>query len=254
MKRIELNEKVKNAWDSLVQRNNKIIDLLNKVYEKKGPLASIGTKNGFSVDVHRLADEMQAILYKLRYASVSMEFLSKEYKKREEKIRVDQFINTDMKITEDLVFHIDVFFSFVQSALDFSGWVLHLVLGTKLPDASISFRNMVEYLAGKKRVTTDPLFQRLKAEIESGWLYHFSKYRHYANHWSFIVPQWGWKWTAKNETIETTIFMLPDDPREFPARYERRLELVPYCEEVLVSTLETISKIFDIVSDRLVLS
>jgi len=113
---------------------------------------------------------------------------------------------------------------------------------------------MVEYLAGKKRVTTDPLFQRLKAEIESGWLYHFSKYRHYANHWSFIVPQWGWKWTAKNETIETTIFMLPDDPMEFPARYERRLELVPYCEEVLVSTLETISKIFDIVSDRLVLS
>ena len=94
MKRIELNEKVKNAWDSLVQRNNKIIDLLNKVYEKKGPLASIGTKNGFSVDVHRLADE---------------------------KIRVDQFITTDMKITEDLVFHIDVFFGFCTKCFGLFG-------------------------------------------------------------------------------------------------------------------------------------
>jgi hypothetical protein len=195
---------------------------------------------------------MMALDYKVRYAESSLQYLSKEYRRREMKAGPDGLMVPE-PVPEEVIFHIDVFFSFMASALDFSGWILHLVFSTKLAETEIGLVNLVRHLTDSESGSVHPLLKELRTDVDTGWLKEFLAYRHFVNHWCFIVPHYGWKWTAHDKTVETTIFMLPDDPRVVPIRnatHRKRRELVSYCEEVLVNSLETINDIFGLVLER----
>jgi hypothetical protein len=89
---------------------------------------------------------MRALDYKVRYAESSLQYLSKEYRRREMKAGPDGLMVPE-PVPEEVVFHIDVFFSFMASALDFSGWILHLVFSTKLAETEIGLVNLVSVRA-----------------------------------------------------------------------------------------------------------
>lgn len=246
MEKPKLGEVVEKAWASYLNSANEVVDCLDRHFahakeEKQIPPFRIKKRSGAEVNISRLAEQIIAVDYKLRYVIKSLDYLMKEYKKREEKLNQNHFADAG-PISEEVLFQIDVFFWFLSSALDFLGWILHLTYGTELKETDVDFVNVIRYLSRTEN-RGEPLFKKLKEEIDAGWLKKFFGYRHYVTHWSFIVPRYGWKWTAEAKTIEVTIFMLPDDPRASPVTYEKRVELTAYCEEVLTNTLNTIPRV-----------
>jgi len=247
MEKPNLGRVVEEAWASYLNSANQIADCLDKhfAHTKEGeqlPPIRLKERNGVEFDIRRLVMQLSAVDYKLAYAASSLDYLTKEYKKREQKINQDHFADGG-PVSEEVLFHIDVFFCFLSSALDFAAWILDLVFEIELKDTHVDFVNVIRHLSHRENCD-ELLFKRLNEEIETGWLKEFFGYRHYVTHWSFIVPHHQWKWTAKDKTIEVTVFMLPDDPRASPVAYEKGVELTRYCEEVLTNTLNTISEVF----------
>ena len=247
IKRIELGPEIEKSFDNMILEYNNIVTFLNEIPEEKRIFKRIQTKAGTSFDFWAFAHRINAILYKLIYAGRSLEYLQKAYNDRLnsfDNAHPFKILTDERPISEDLVFHTDVLFSFTSSALDISSWILHMTLGTNLPENRVKFDKVIEFLASSKRGSVDPLFTKLKSEIDKGWLSEFDSYRDYVTHYSYILPKRGFRWTAESRMIEVTFFMLPDNPKIFPQKYDKRKELVPYCNDVYIKSINVIRDIF----------
>jgi hypothetical protein len=253
MRRIKLgkwfDEPLDKMWSSY---NEKIGKRLAPMAQP--PLFLITTSKGRTIDLRQFEDRTSSIHYKIKYAAMSLEELTKMYQAQLSAIqdRHDYLGNT-VRLTEALLFHTDIFFSFLHSALDYSSWMLYYTHDVKLIPQHVTLRKVVENLTSKKRKAINPLISKLRRDFEGpeGWVFQFEGYRDYTTHFARLVPQRQIHFSSDVGKMETTIFLLPDDPTVQPHTFEKNRELVPYCKETMISVIRTISSVFDVTASAL---
>lgn len=252
MHRVELgqwfDEPLNKMWSSY---NEKIGKRLAGMAEP--PLYLITTGRGKTFDLRQFENRTSSIHYKIKYAAMSLEELSKMYEAQLEAIKQKQdLLGNTVRLTEALLFHIDIFFSFLHSALDYSSWMLYYTHDVKLIPQHVTLKKVIENLSSKKRRGSNPLFTKLKAEFKSpGWIFEFEGYRDFITHFARLVPNRQIHFSADTGRTETTIFLLPDDPTTEPLTYEKDRELVPYCKDTIVLAINAISSVFDATASAL---
>jgi hypothetical protein len=238
-KRINVPEIVHSKWDGMLAPYNSIIAKLNSYPQT----ASFGTRRGIVVDMNDFASRMQAVLFKLSWAAKSLEYMTEFYGKYTGSLE-DSMRGMAASISDTFIFNADEFFCFAYSALDIVAGIVDLLVETGIEKRNVYFTTVVKYLAGRSPFT-GPVFSELKTKSDSGWINEFRQYRVFVTHHAITQPRSHFRYTATDRKTEINLFVLPDDPRKIPPTYEKKRELVPYCQEVLVKELDVMKVLFE---------
>jgi hypothetical protein len=149
-------------------------------------------------------------------------------------------------IPDTFIFNADAFFCFAYSALDIVGGIIDILVKTGIEKRRVYFTNVLNYLA-EQTPFAGTVFGQLKAESDKGWISEFRQYRVFATHHAITRTQSHFRYTASDQETEINPFVLPDDPREIPPTYEKKRELVPYCQDVLVKELGVMKVLFEFI-------
>jgi hypothetical protein len=249
--RIELgrwfDEPFGKLWTSYNEKIGKPLQSMTKP-----PRFIVTTSKGRTFDLSRLEDRTKAIYYKIKYAARSLEELTKMYEAQLEALKQkNDLLGGSVKLTEDLSFHTDVFFSFLHSAMDYSSWMLYYTYDVKLIPQHVTLKKVVENLSSKKRKDVPATLRTLKKEFQvPGWIFEFEGYRDYVTHFARLETTRQIRFSAETG-LEVSIFLLPDDPTVVPVTYAKKRELVPYCNNTILSVIGTVSIVFDAVAAAL---
>lgn len=204
------------------------------------------TRKGRTFDVREFEHTIQSIDYKLRYAAVSLENLLSLYQGKLDDIRKtgNPYAGGD-SVSEDLIFHSDVFMSFIHGALEYSSWLFWFVFDTGLTPKQVTLKQVARELMKKK--TGIPLFRFLENEFcRTGWISELESYRDYVTHFGALEP--NFQVSFRQGITRTRIFLLPDDPTIKPSTYKREIELVPYCNKTLARCIALITEIYRVIA------
>jgi len=247
-KRIELPETFHNTWNQMIDSYNKIIDRVNEnSFDHYKPTAAFETLDGTLVNLTEFSDKIKSILYKLRYASASLAQLREVYQQKAGKLEDAMKAMTE-SISEEFVFRMDVFFSFAYSAFDIVAGILHMVTRTGLQDNEVYFATVIPKLVSSTSFSANQLFIDLRKESESGWIYDLRQYRVFGAHYALVPLVKEFRYLAKDQSTEINLFMLPDNPKKRPFTYNKKRELVPYCEGTLIKEFDVMTQLFDYVA------
>jgi hypothetical protein len=252
MRRIELgqwfDEPLDRMWSSYNENLGRRLERMTTP-----PFFKITTSKGRTFDLRQFEDRTSSIYYKIKYAALSLEELIRMYEAQLDAIKKkNDLLGDTVRLTDSLPFHVDVFFSFLHSALDYSSWMLYYTYDVKLIPQHVTLKKVVENLSSRKRKESSPIFSSLKKEFNSsGWIYEFEGYRDYVTHFARLVPSRQIRFSADTVLAETSIFLLPDDPTVDNVTHEKSRELVPYCKQTMLSAISTISTVFDAVAAAL---
>jgi len=244
----KLPEIYHSKWDEVLVRHDSIITKLN---EYLGNLTrSFTARRGTIVDIDELGSRMEAVYYKLLWAAKSLECLMEFHGKCAGSLE-DRFRAATSGVPDAFMFNADTFFYFAYSALDIVGGIIDLLVETGIEKHRVFFTTVIEYLASEQSPFVRPVFVELKTESETGWIHEFRRYRVFVTHHAIIQPQ-SLISGGIDRKSEITLFMLPDDPDRIPATYEKKRELAPYCQEVLLKELDAIKVLFEFVETLIV--
>lgn len=238
-KRINLPEIVHSEWDEMLASYNSIIAKLNQYPQTP----SFSTRRGIVVDMNDFASRMRAVLFKLLWAAKSLEYMTEFYGKYTGSLE-GGMRGMSASIPDTFIFNADVFFCFAYSALDIVGGIIDLLVETGIEKRNVYFTTVLKYLAGRSPFA-GPVFTELKTESDTGWISEFRQYRVFVTHHAITHPRSHFRYTASDRKTEINLFVLPDDPRKIPPTYEKKRELVPYCQEVLVKELDVMKVLFE---------
>ncbi len=244
-RKLDLAKTTDEKWDSLNDSYNRIVDRINEIScNHHLQTAAFRTTDGTAINLNEFNEKMLTLHYKLRYACVSLEYLRNVYRQFSDTLDKAMKAMTE-SISEDFIFHTDVFFIFGYSAFDIVAGILDMMTQTGLQKKEVNFYNVIEALASSNYSDTHPIFRTLKQENKTGWIREFRRYRVFLVHYSTMRLQKEFKYTARDQTIEINFFLLPDDPEKRPYEYNSKRELVPYCEKVMEKELDAIKELFD---------
>jgi len=232
--RMKLPEIFHSKWDEVLVRHDSIIAKLNEYLENL--TRSFTTRRGIIVDIDELGSRMEAVYFKLLWAAKRLEYLTEFYGKCAGSLE-DRFRAATSMIPDAFMFNADAFFYLAYSALDIVGGIIDLLVKTGNEKQGVYFTTVMKYLANEQSPFVRPVFVELKTESETGWIHEFRRYRVFVTHHATIQPQSLIRSSAIDRKSEITLFMLPDDPDKVPTTYEKKRELVPYCQGVLVKEL-----------------
>mgnify|MGYP001101790420 CR=1 FL=1 len=245
--KLKVPEIVHSKWDEMVARYNSVVAKVNQISFNHYQLtAGFKTRSGIVVNLNDFDIKMRSVLYKLRWATKSLEYLIDFYERRTKSFD-DTWRSIAEPIPDTFVFNADVFFSFAYSALDIAAGIIGMLVETGIKKGNVYFTNIMHLLADAKSQYAGPLLNELKTESDSGWIHEFRQYRIFFTHYAAIQPIGQLKYTANNKTTGINLYMLPDDPRSKPFTYERKREFAPYCQEVLVKELNVMAVLFEFV-------
>ena len=109
------------------------------------------------------------------------------------------------------------------------------------------FTTILNFLVSSKSPFAGSLFYELKKDSDTGWIHEFRQYRNFVTHHSVNRLQSHFSHSASSKITEINLFVLPDDPTETSYTYEKKRELAPYCQEVLVRELDLMKVLLEFV-------
>jgi hypothetical protein len=244
--RINVPDIIHSKWDEMLTPYHNIFGKLNERLSKPFE-QSYKTRYGNVVNIRDFASRIDSVRYKLTYAVKSLEYLLGVYGKYSVSFEASERAMTD-SISEDFIFQEDVFFYFAYSALDIVGGIIDTLVETGLDKHEVSFTKVFDFLASTtKSPFVGSLIDELKKDSDKGWICELRQYRNFVTHHSAIHPKLRFSASNRNKTIEINLFMLPDDPNETSFAYEKKRELVPYCQEVLTRELDVMKVLLEFV-------
>lgn len=244
--RINVPEIIHSKWDEMLTPYNSIITKLNERSSDRF-VHSFKTRYGIIVNLRDFASRMHSVLYKLRWAAKSLEYLLKVYGKYTGSFHASMQGMAD-SIPEDFIFHEDVFFYFAYSALDIVAGIIDTLIETAIDNRKVYFTTVLNFLASSRSPFAGSLIDELKRDSDTGWIREFRQYRNFVTHHSAIRPRSRLSHTASSQTTEINLFMLPDDPSETSFTYEKKKrELAPYCQDVLARELDVMKVLLEFV-------
>jgi len=238
-KRINVPEIVHSKWDEMLASYKSMIAKLDQYPQTP----SFRTRRGIVVDMNDFTSRMQAVLFKLLWAAKSLEYMTEFYGKYTGSLE-DGMRGMTASIPDTFIFNADAFFCFAYSALDIVGGIIDLLVETGIEKRNVYFRTVLEYLAGQSPFA-GRVFSELKTESDTGWIHEFRQYRVFVTHHAITRPRSLFRYTASDRKAEINLFVLPDDAGKIPSTYEKKRELVPYCQEVLVKELDVMKALFE---------
>lgn len=225
-------------WNDFVNLHNdiqkKIIDVTGSKDFPRGSI--LKAKNNVVIDLGLFSARLNSVLFKLNYANLALQKFSPESELMKK-------ASQTFLISNELLFNIDVFFSFSYSALDVVAWIPHLVYGLNFDDKHVDFHTIVDYLASPKRGKIAPFVQLTKSKKDTGWIGQFNNYRNYVTHYGVLSNDEN-KFSF-NEGITKFQIFLPDNPKveRYPT-FRKEREVYPYCDYIHAKTLETVTQIY----------
>lgn len=245
-KRVNLPEIIHAKWDEMLVPYNSIIVKLNEF----GWTPSFTTRRGIVVDIGDLASRTEAVRFKLLWAAKSLEYMAEFYGKYVGSFKNSMLAMAASTIPDTFIFNADAFFCFAYSALDIVSGIIDLLVETGIKKRRVHFTTVLDYLVGQSPFAR-PVFTELKTESDTGWIGEFRQYRVFVTHHAITRPRSQFRYITSDRKAEINLFMLPDDPGKIPVTYEKKRELVPYCQEVLVKELDVIKVLFEFVETQI---
>jgi len=242
--RLKLPEIVHSKWDEMLGAYNPIITRINQI-AGTGSVA-FETSSNRTVDVNEFASRMDSAIYKLYWACKSLEYIMEFHEKHTGSIDSAQRGITE-PVPDGFIFNADVFFCFAYSALDIAAEVIHMMIRTGIEEDNVYFTSVLNSLTSSKSDYAGDTLNELRRESESGWIREFRQYRIFVTHHGTTRPRSQFRYTAKDHTIEISLYMLPDDPNKRPLTYKKKRELAPYCLEVVVKELGVMRVLFELI-------
>lgn len=242
--RFNLPDSVHLKWDAMKDEYDRIMAKIETFKTQNQTTFLSGS--GKTVDLIDFISTISSVIYKLYWACSCLVNLLEFYERQTGS--KEQAISTSMELVpNDFNFNADVFFSFAYSALDITAEAIGILIETGIEERSVSLNSVLEYLAGSSY--RDQMVDDMTNENAHGWIFEFRQYRTFVTHHGSVRYRSEVTFTTRDQTVDISLYMAPDDPRKRPLTYTKKRVLAPYCLEILERELPAITRLFAFINE-----